>query len=400
MQNYIEKKICRICSNTKLTEVLDLLEQPLANSYHSNLETQEEFPLKLNLCSNCFHLQLSCVVNPDIMFKKYLYVSGTSKMLDKYFSDFVEMCQKVSKIEKGKVLDIACNDGTQLDKFKQKDWDTYGVDPAENLYSRSSINHKVICDYWNTNTAEKIKEKFDIIVAQNVFAHVDNVEEFLQSCSSVLQEEGYIFIQTSQANMILNNEFDTIYHEHLSFFSSKSMKFLSNKNNFSLVDILITDIHGGSYVFVLKKGFHDEEKAKRRIELENKNGLYQLNTYVEYSKKCKEISKNFEDIVKQFSNNKFVVVGYGAAAKGNTFLNFSKTKLDYIIDDNPLKHNLYTPGMNIPIYSIEKIKNEQQNILLVPLAWNFFQEIKEKINSLVLKKDIKYLKYFPNIEIL
>ena len=131
MQKFTELTKCRVCSSTNLREVLDLNEQPLANNYHEGT-TQDMFPLKINTCLDCFHTQLSVVVNPDLMFKDYLYVSGTSKTLHQYFEDFVDLCESYG-ISKGKVMDVACNDGTQLDKFKQKGWDTFGVDPAENL---------------------------------------------------------------------------------------------------------------------------------------------------------------------------------------------------------------------------------------------------------------------------
>ena len=158
MQNYTELKECRVCSSKRLVEVLDLNNQPLANSYHSNDAEQEEYPLKIHVCSNCYHVQLSVVVDPDLMFKDYLYVSGTSKTLHSYFKDFTAMVEEYSHGRRT-VLDIACNDGTQLDKFSEIGWKTYGVDPAENLHSLSSQNHDVICDYWTDAVSKQIHEK-------------------------------------------------------------------------------------------------------------------------------------------------------------------------------------------------------------------------------------------------
>ena len=266
MQSYIEVDKCRICSHKELVEVLDLNEQPLANNYHEGTE-QEKFPLKINSCQKCFHVQLSVVVDPDLMFKNYLYVSGTSKTLHEYFEYFVSLCESYGVVT-GKVLDIACNDGTQLDKFKERDWTTYGVDPAENLYELSSKRHDIRCGYWNAETAKSFEETFDIITAQNVFAHVHDVHSFLRDCSSVLVPGGKIFIQTSQADMIVDSQFDTVYHEHLSFFNSKSMKVCANLNGFSLIDVRRVPVHGGSYVFVLKKGQYNESYADEEINKE------------------------------------------------------------------------------------------------------------------------------------
>jgi len=398
MQGCTEIKECRVCGNEELTEVLDLNNQPLANSYHTGDKEQETYPLKINVCNSCFHVQLSVVVDPDLMFKDYLYVSGTSKTLHAYFEDFVMLCEQYSRGRRV-VLDIACNDGTQLNKFKDKGWKTYGVDPAENLHKLSSINHNVACDYWNTSVAEKLYETFDAIVAQNVFAHTHDIHEFLKACSLVTDEKSNIFIQTSQADMIVNNEFDTIYHEHLSFFNTKSMKTCANLNGFSLIDVVRANIHGGSYVFVLRKGEHNEGIAEREIQKEADLGLYDLETYVKYAEKCKQVVKDFNAELEKFKNDKYKIVGYGAAAKGNTFLNFAQADLDYIVDDNELKWNLLTPGRDIEIKSPKKLAEDNPDkTVVVPLAWNFFNEISAKANE-ITNAELSFIRYFPEVRV-
>lgn len=398
MQNYTKINNCRICYNKNLRQILDLNTQPLANNYHRG-KKQEEFPLSINVCTECFHVQLSVVANPDLMFKNYLYVSGTSNTLHQYFSDFVKICEEYGVGTK-RVLDIACNDGTQLDKFRENGWQTFGVDPAKNLHSISREKHNVVCGYWNDETARQFNEKFDVITAQNVFAHVHDVHDFLRLCYDNLQDSGNVFIQTSQADMILDNQFDTVYHEHLSFFNSKSMKTCANMNNFSLVDVRKTNIHGGSYVFVLKKGKHDESRSLKAIRREVDRGLYDLVTYQEYAKNCQEIVDTFRDIVADFKQNNYKIIGYGAAAKGNTFLNFSKTNLDYIVDDNDMKWGLLTPGMDTMIKNAAVLQEEDPSkIVVVPLAWNFFDEIRRKANEITNSK-LTFIKYFPKVEII
>jgi 2-polyprenyl-3-methyl-5-hydroxy-6-metoxy-1,4-benzoquinol methylase len=398
MQNYIELNECRVCSSKKLVEVLDLNNQPLANSYHDNGGEQEEYPLKINVCSKCFHVQLNVVVNPDLMFRDYLYVSGTSKTLHSYFEDFAKLCEEYSRGRKT-VLDIACNDGTQLDKFLPLGWKTHGVDPAKNLHALSSKKHNVVCDYWSESVAEQFFVTFDAIIAQNVFAHTNSVHSFLEACKSVSDDKTNIFIQTSQANMIFNNEFDTIYHEHLSFFSTKSMKKCANLNGYSLVDVISADIHGGSYVFVLRLGEHDETIAKKRIKDEKEKGLYNLDTYVEYAKKCIKVTQEFNDELKKFKDKGYKTVGYGAAAKGNTFLNFAQADLDYIVDDNELKWDLYTPGRNIPIKNPIALSDEDpKKLLVVPLAWNFFDEISKRANE-ITNSELSFIRYFPEVRV-
>ncbi len=399
MQNYIEINHCRVCSSKKLVEVLDLNNQPLANSYHSNDEEQDEYPLKINVCSKCHHVQLSVIVNPDLMFKDYIYVSGTSKTLHSYFEDFANMCAEFSRGRRT-VLDIACNDGTQLDKFRNLGWKTFGVDPAKNLYPLSSKNHNIICDYWTEDVSEQMYTTFDAIIAQNVFAHTNGIHEFLKACKNVSDDKTNIFIQTSQADMIVNNEFDTIYHEHLSFFNTKSMKKCANLNGYSLVDVFSADIHGGSYVFVLRLGEHDETVAKKRIKNEKEKGLYNLDTYVEYAKKCIKVTQEFNNELKKFKDKGYKTVGYGAAAKGNTFLNFAQADLDYIVDDNELKWDLHTPGRNIPIRNPAVLADEDpEKLLVVPLAWNFFDEISARANE-ITNSELSFIRYFPEVRVI
>ena len=398
MQNYTNKLQCRVCASEDIRQILDLNVQPLANSYHSGDEL-EQFPLDLNLCRECHHLQLGVVVDPDLMFKEYLYVSGTSKTLNQYFRDFVDICHRYVPTP-GKVLDIACNDGTQLDKFKEMCWDTYGVDPAANLHEISSKNHRVECDYWTPAVAKKMACVYDVLVAQNVFAHVDDVHEFLQACKIVMGPNSRLFIQTSQADMITNNEFDTIYHEHLSYFNTKSMKKCANLNGFSLVDTFKTAVHGGSYVFVLAKGAHDETRADESIMLEDAAGLYSEETYDLYKKNCITVADDLVRQVNEFRSNGMRVVGYGAAAKGNTFLNFSRLKLDYIVDDNELKQGLRTPGQNILIKSPDALSDEDpNNLVVIPLAWNFFEEIRHKTCQ-ITGPSVRFVRYFPEVNVL
>tara|TARA_B100001989_G_scaffold85898_1_gene59638 strand:+ start:18514 stop:19692 length:1179 start_codon:yes stop_codon:yes gene_type:complete len=386
------KKInrCLCCDSKNLYYSLNLNEQPLANSYIKDINEEENiFPLGINFCTDCTHIQLTHAVNPDILFRDYLYVSGTTKTGRDYFDWFVEYCQKFTN---GKnVLDIACNDGSQLNSFKKKKFNTYGIDPATNLYPLSSKNHLVKCDYLNKESISSFNIDFDIIIAQNVFAHNTYPQEFLNTCKSKLSKNGYIFIQTSQADMIENFQFDTIYHEHISFFSVKSFCALAKKVGLKVINISRTPIHGTSFLFVLSSEGKDksEEFIIREKTLDKK-------IIDNYSEKCKEIASNTFIKVDELKANGYKVIGYGAAAKGNTFINFSKINLDYIIDDNPLKHNLFTPGSKIKILPASTLKTETSKLCIIPLAWNFFDEIKQRVNNEGIDKCI-FLKYFPEL---
>lgn len=390
---YTKINNCLCCNSRDLKKILDLNKQPLANSYLKNKTDFEiNYPLAINYCPECTHIQLTHAVDPDKLFKNYLYVSGTTKTLKDYFDWFVDFTKKYTD---GKnVLDIACNDGTQLDSYKKNNYNTYGIDPAENLYDVSSKNHNIVCDYLSYESIGKFDILFDIIIAQNVFAHNTYPKEFLNICKSSLSKGGHIFIQTSQADMVKNNQFDTIYHEHISFFSVKSFCTLAKNVGLNVIDIQRSSVHGTSFIFVLSNDGIDQ--SEKFISQE-----YELNLEImeEYSRKCKKIASDTFDRITQIKSEGYKVVGYGAAAKGNTFLNFSKINLDYIIDDNSLKQNLYTPGSRIPIYSSDKLIEEKEKICIIPLAWNFFDEIRERVINLEVKNCI-FLKYFPEQSIL
>jgi SAM-dependent methyltransferase len=401
MDNAKQLTACLCCGSEHLKLVLDLKEQPMANSFKKAAEDEEPyFPLRLNICEDCTHLQLSHAVDPDLLFKNYLYVSGTSKTLRDYFDWFAKETLTYAPDAKT-VLDIACNDGSQLNSFKALGLKTYGVDPAENLHPLSNANHEVICDYFTDKYNYHYKNKnLDIITAQNVFAHNSYPLEFLQQCKEVMHDASVLFIQTSQGDMIKNNEFDTIYHEHLSFFNASSMKALADRAGLFLVDIRKTPIHGNSYMFVFKKIAEDTSKVDAVLADERQAGLQDMNTYLAYADRCYTIVSDLKETIAHYRGLGYAIAGYGAAAKGMTLINFGTLNLDFIIDDNPLKQGLFCPGSNIPVVGIEMLDNVTDlKVAFVPLAWNFFTEIRSNIKKKRDQEGDVFIKYFPTISI-
>lgn len=387
-----------LCCHSHVKLFMDLGEQPLANNYHEKNVECEKYPLALMFCKSCFHSQLSHAVNPRMMFETYKYISGTSQTGLDFFKSNTEFVNNYKK--KGKILDIACNDGTQLYFFKELGWETYGVDPAQNLHAMSIKNcDHVICDFWNDTVAKKLPI-MDVITAQNVFAHTQYIDDFLNSCKIVMDDNTCLFIQTSQKNMIINAEFDTTYHEHISFFNTKSMKTLVEKNGLILNRVMEASIHGTSYIFEIKK-IKDESiyNVNEHLESEEKCGLYSELNYYDFSRKTFTMIHDLKFQIQKHTLQNYKCIGFGAAAKGQTILCYADISLDYIIDENPLKIGLYSPKMNIPIVDIEHFKNDEcEKYLVVILAWNFAREIKEKIHKNKGNKEIIIIEsYFPNI---
>ena len=409
VNNMMKLNHCLACGSENLKLTLDLNNQPLANSYKlTKCEKQEEFPLAINRCSECFHVQLTHAVDPKLMFKDYLYVSGTTQTMKDHFKWFTDYTIEYFRLQNlytpYSILDIGCNDGTQLDFYKEKKLLTFGVDPAENLYETSSKRHKVYSRFFDVPfVMDFIRENhsMDILVAQNVFAHNYDPKGFLTAARNIMTEDSLLFVQTSQADMIRNNEFDTIYHEHISFYNINSMNELCKRSGMYLIDVIKCPLHGNSYIFVISRNKNMARPANitNHIAMEKKAGLLSEQTYIDYAKNCEAITQKLVDTIKACKavDKDVKIVGYGAAAKGMTLLNYAKLDLDWIVDDNPLKQNRFTPGRGTPIFGPDSIRNND-NMVFVPLAWNFFGEIRSKIKSIRPTSNDNFITYFPKVE--
>jgi 2-polyprenyl-3-methyl-5-hydroxy-6-metoxy-1,4-benzoquinol methylase len=411
MDNYKLTDKCLICKNN-LNLLLDLGNHPLANNYlKSENEEEQKFPLQLCLCNYCFNSQINCFVNPEKLFENYLYVSGTTKTMLDYFNNFAKKSLfsfiDENEIKKGdiKILEIACNDGSQLDAISNLNVSsdikiiTVGVDPAINIYNNitsNKKNHDIYCEFFNTKTVSKLRDKygtFDIIIAQNVFAHINYPHEFLTMIKELMNDNTRLYIQTSQKNMILENQFDTIYHEHINFFNTNSMKILCELNKLFLNNIEEAEVHGNSYIFIISKQKSKNSNLNEVLEEEKNKGLYSLETYDLYKNNCNKYKKDFLEKIDKFKNENKKIIAIGSSAKSMTIFNYcniNNNHIDYIIDENPLKQSLITPGSHIKVFPLEELKNINKNTIIIITAWNFYEEIKEKILKTIQQYNISY----------
>lgn len=393
---------CIACGSNQLTLTLDLGDQPLANNFFKDItHFGDEYPLAVNRCEDCNHLQLTHIVDPEIIYKNYAYVSGTSQTNLEYMKWFAQWTSEYIDCDYGNVLDIGCNDGSQLDAFKKIGFKTYGVDPAENLYATSTKKkHQVVCGFWDKKSIKQLAaDNFNIVVCQNAFAHNPDPVKFLKLLKPLMTNDGLFFIQTSQADMVLNGEFDTIYHEHISFYCIQSMQALARRAGWNLVDVVKTPIHGTSYVFVLSPTHKRPKHINNLIAMEA--DLQNPITYTIWAGLVADIKTAFVEVCNEYRNNGYRLVGYGAAAKGMTFLNYVKINLDCIIDDNPLKQGTYSPGMGIPVVASSAISqfSDDDKIVFIPLAWNFYKEIKKNILNKRTNENDLFMRYFPEVMI-
>jgi len=365
-----------LCCGGELVPLMDFGPMPLVNTY----SITERFPLAVNRCLKCCHVQLSEAVDPLLLYSDYAYCSGTGRTAADFFKDFARTA--LSYVPKAQeVLDIASNDGSQLDAFRAHGLNTYGVDPAENLAPIARAKgHRIEIGLFEKSMIER-NGPFDIITAQNVVAHTHRPVEFLTKCAAIMHAGSRLFIATSQANMVVNGECDTIYHEHISYFNSGSMTRLAERAGLKVLDIIMHDIHGTSYVFVLGLSGAPSPRVQYRTQWERVVGISRPPIYRWWRKHVEHKIGMIRERIEGYAKEGYYMVGCGAAAKGISILNMAGAKLDVIVDNTPTKWNKSTSGMQIlPFDEVANLKAEK--VLFVLLAWNVSRELRENILKL------------------
>lgn len=378
---------CRVCGSATWV-VLDLGRQPLANNNVDEPAVQPTFPLVLSRCKDCHHTQQDFTVPPEQMFSSYQYMSGTSATLCAYFAWLAGAISEATPSVDGRariVLELACNDGSQLDEFQRRGWTTVGVDPAENLATIARAKgHEVHVRYWG---AEPVAIRTpDVIVAQNVCAHVPCPVSFLRACRDAMGGHSRLYIQTSQCNMYQNGEFDTVYHEHLSFFTADSMKRAASLAGLVVVHVEKTPIHGTSYLFTMRRVDAEGVVVDATLDglIQAEAPYYEDAFFVGYKQRIVRIRQWVQATTADLSERGYAIVAYGAAAKGMTLMNFFAIDqhVAYIVDDAFMKQGKYTPNSNILIRPPNVLADDHRKLAILILAWNFMEEIASKIAQL------------------
>jgi len=376
---------CRSCGNTDLKRVVSLGYQPLANNLlKKQNEECELYPLEMNYCSKCHNCQLSVSVDPKKMFSNYLYTSSTSKVFRNHFVNSAKKYTKELKLNKKKtyIIDIGSNDGVALKPFLDLGFkNVLGIEPAKNLAKLANKNKiKTFNGFLEIKNLKKIKKNADLILASNVFAHSDKLKEMAKCMFSLLGKKGTIIIEVQYLMNTLNDlTFDNIYHEHYNYWSLTSLLNFFKQFQGKIYRAEKIDTHGGSLRIYVKKGkkVKIESSVKKMLGDEEKFGIKKYKTYQEFGKKVYKIRENVIKNIKKLKASNKTIIGYGAPAKATTALNFFgiSKEIDFIIEDNKLKHNKFIPGVKIPIKNKSKIVNKNNTLLV--LAWNFFKDIKK-----------------------
>jgi dTDP-4-dehydrorhamnose reductase/SAM-dependent methyltransferase len=393
---------CRCCGSKNMTKYLDLGVMPLANNleFSSKLAKEKErFPLQIMFCNDCGLSQLSVVINPSKMFSYYTYRSSIN-------GGYVKHCNKMAEELKEKydlssesfVIDIAGNDGALLKEFKSVfNPKVLNIDPATNLTAIAEQQGITsLAKFWGYETCEEVVEKYgkaDLITATNVFAHVDNIEEFLRSAKSTLSHKGVLIIEFPYlVDFIENKEYDTTYFEHLSYVSITPIYHLCKRLGLDLFDVEKQNIHGGTVrlSISLQDAYSVSENVFNHLKLEKEGGYLKVDRYLEWSSDIDNTIKDFSTKLLDLKLKGHSISGFGASAKGNTLLNSCKVTtdlMDYIADETPEKIGKFSPTTGIPIVNKQTIIDNPTDYIVI-LAWNFQEEIINKLRPIYKGKYI------------
>lgn len=406
------KKItkCRTCNSKNLIGYLDLGQMPLANGFlkKNEIRNEKRFPLEVILCKDCYFSQLSVVVDPELLFRNYSYCSRHSKTFKIHCQELAEELNKKILQKDELVVDIASNDGSLLKFFKKKGNKVLGVDPARNLARKANrAGIETIAEFWSDKFAKELlpkKGKAKVITAFNVFAHVDDMHSFVKGAKTILDENGYLIIESPHIlPMLCNTEFDTIYHEHLSYLSLKPLEKLMSSHGLRIAKVKKFDIHGGSIRMYIEHEHKNtsDGSLEKVIREETTHNVYSLRYYHKFQSQVDKIRQDLVDTLLKLKQQGKMISAFGASAKGNTLLNYCKIDnitIDWIFDRTLEKQNRLYAGVHIPIIDPSNIEKIKPDYLLL-LAWNFAPELMSKTVS-HQKRGGKYIIPVPKVKVI
>lgn len=411
-KNYAEVTECRVCRGKDLVSYLNLGKIPLVNKLlaeEREIQHEEKYPLAVNFCSDCTFSQLSIVVDPEVLFRDYVYRSSVSHSFGEHCDELANELNKSMLNKEDLIVDIASNDGYLLRYFKNKGNKVLGIDPARNLAKIANESGiETLPEFWNKNLATKVLEKYGhakVITAFNVFAHVPDMHSFVNGVKTLLSPEGYFIIEAPHlANLVRETEFDTIYHEHVSYLLVKPLERLMLEHGMRIAKARKMDIHGGSIrLYIEHQGKFDtsDGSTKKIIQEEAGEGLYHLNAYTGLGKRVDKIKSDLTSKLRELKSQEKVIAAFGASAKGNVLLNsceIGKDLVNCIFDDTLEKQGKLSPGTHIPIISRDKMSEVNPDYLLL-LAWNFADEMINKTKKFQ-EQGGKYIVAVPHLKII
>ena len=393
---------CRVCGNEKLKRVISFGLMPLANNLEKKINlNSEKYPLELNYCNKCSNSQLSYVVNPKKLFQNYLYTSSTAKPLIKHFDKAAKKYKKRFNLNNDSyILDIGSNDGIALKSFLKIGFkNILGIEPAKNLADLANKkNIPTINSFFDKKILHKLPRKVDLILASNVFAHSDNIDEITEAAKSILNTTGVFIIEIQYLIDTLKDfTFDNIYHEHVNYWCLNSLFIYFKNFDLKVFDVERINTHGGSLRVYVAKNSNKRiisSNVKFFLKEEVDFGIFKFETFKKFEEKIEKIKSNTIKNLKNLKRDNHKIYAFGAPAKATTMINYFKIAnyFERIIEDSKLKQNKFIPGTKLMI--VDKSKIIKKIDCLIVLAWNYFNDIKK--SNLTLAKKIISIKDLEN----
>lgn len=392
---------CKVCTSTNLSPVIDLGSQPIALHFlkRDQMGTEPSFPLCVVFCEECGTAQLNHTVPKEVMYSSHTYLSGMTKTLCHHFDMLAQevSTRYFSQVDRKSVLDIGSNDGSQLQSYKRLGYTVTGVEASDTTAKIANENNiHTIHAFYNEETQKELNKQFDVINAAGVFFHLEELHSVTRGIKAGLKKHGVFVVQAMyMKNIVENGAFDQIYHEHLLYYTIKTLSYLLEQHDLELHDAYISPIHGGSIIgFASHPGTHPKSKRLQKLILEEE--LSRINTkerYLEFSHSLQELKKKNLYFLEEKRAQGKTVYGMGAPVKGNTLLNFygiTQKHLQYLTELNPLRKGMYAPGSHIEIILEQELKKHPD--VYYVLAWNFKDEILRR-NQNLIDQGVEF--YFP-----
>ena len=400
MIGYERRTQCAGCGGRQFDSILGLGIVPLAGYFPTKreLSKQSRYPLNLVVCKYCKLVQTDSVIDPALLFEDYRYLSSVG--LSGHFKNVADLINDKYQIKDKKILEIGCNDGVLLEPLKRLGADVEGVDPAKNIVKVARDKGlKVYNDYFNDKTfgGDKFKSKYDIVISNNTFAHIIDIQSVIKGINKVLKSEGiFIFEVHYLKSLIDGKQWDNVYHEHIFYYSITALQKMFQRHNMTLIDFEEIPIHAGSIRVTVRNRLEFlPNKILDRITDESKN-ICDLNYLNQYGK---DVEKNISDFNNQISilSRENAIAGYGASGRANMFCNLTNLNSDivrFIVDESPERCGRYIANTDIPIVDIETLENSNVNLIII-FAWNYSKMIIEKTQF----RKFKYLVAFPTVQL-
>lgn len=414
---FTSRTTCRFCEGSNLTRILDFGNFPLAGGFlkEEDFPNERYYPFNLNLCKDCFLVQISDVVPADVLFKEnYFFFSSAIGTLVNHFKSFAQETHErfLKDKQKPSAFELGCNDGVLLKPLAALGVRAVGIDPATNVVnSIDSKNITVINDFFSEKLAIEIEKEygqFDVFLSSYSFAHIDDMIDILKGVKCLLKNDGVLVIEIYYLGTLIDGmQYDMIYHEHMSYYSVKSLISFLKKFDMEIFDLRhIPGVRSGSVRFYARNiGQRAEEISPavfRMIECEEDKGFDKVETYSKYAERVAETRKHLLDILNCFRNEGKTIIGYGASGRGTIVMNYCGIDgryLDYVVDDAPAKQGFYTPGTHVPIKSWDYVKETKYPDYAVLFAWAFTDEVIEKRQD-YLQQGGKFIVPLPEVRII